>query len=202
MTDRFRLLVAAASLVSLRSMLVVPSSHAATPPTTATAASATSPVVPSTAAKTSALAATETTRKAHQALRELDRFLDHHPLLEDDLRLTPKLVTESEFLRSNPELREFLLGNPAAVSALALEPRHFLRRALMLQASAPIRWTEIAQLDPLFDQQPELERELERRPELIHDPEFLRSHGKLRDFLVQHPPLARVFLSEKFRDKH
>jgi hypothetical protein len=98
-------------------------------------------------------------------------------------------------------LREFLAGNPAAVSALALEPRHFLRRALMLQASAPIRWAEIAQLDLLFDPQPELERELERRPELIHDAEFLRTHVILREFLVQHPSLARVFLPEQLREK-
>ena len=47
-----------------------------------------------------------------RALREFDRFLDHHPLLEDRLRLTPALVSQPEFLRGNPELRDFLAANP------------------------------------------------------------------------------------------
>jgi hypothetical protein len=40
-----------------------------------------------------------------------------------------------------------------------------------------------------------LEQELTENPELIRDPAFVATHAALRDFLGQHPALARVFLS-------
>jgi hypothetical protein len=155
------------------------------------------------AAATPALAAESTNpppavsdemRRARQALRELDRFLDHHPLLEDDLRLAPARLGDADYLQSHPELRDFLAANPGVVPALAHEPRHILHRALMLQASEPLRWSEIVQLDPLLDAVAPLEHELARRPELIHDEAFQRTHARLRELLTAHPALGRAFL--------
>jgi len=62
------------------------------------------------------------------------------------------------------------------------------------QASAPIAYSEIAQLKELFEQQPKLEKELARFPESIRDPAFLNSHAPLHDFLRHRPALAQVFL--------
>jgi hypothetical protein len=129
-----------------------------------------------------------------RALREFDRFLDHHPLLEDQLRVNPQLSTNQAFLKENPELRDFLRANPKVAEGLKIYPRYFLNRALLRQASAPVSFRELALFRDLFQQQPKLEQELTENPELIRDPVFLESHPALRDFLVQHPVLARVFL--------
>jgi hypothetical protein len=139
-------------------------------------------------------AAGDETSHARQALRELDRFLDHHPLLEDDLRLVPARLTDAEYLQAHPELREFLAANPGVVPALASEPRHILHHALMQQASEPLRWSEIMQLDPVLDAAAPLEHELARRPELIHDDAFQRANARLREVLTTHPALGRAFL--------
>lgn len=129
-----------------------------------------------------------------RALREFDRFLDHHPLLENQLRLDAQLTASRGFLRMHPELREFLRANPNVGEGLKVYPRYFLNRALLRQASAPLSFTELAPFKDLFREQPALERELTATPESIRDPAFLESHATLRDCLVRHPALARVFL--------
>jgi hypothetical protein len=129
-----------------------------------------------------------------RALREFDRFLDHHPLLEDELRLSPALRTDTRFLAANPDLRGFLVTMPELPAALQTYPRYFLYRALLREALAPLKHSEIARLGDLLDQEPALERSLIRRPAAIRDAPFLAAHASLRDFLQTHPPLDRVFL--------
>src|SRR4051812_9009750 len=61
----------------------------------------------------------------HHALREFDRFLDHHPLLEYELRQEPALVRDGRFLHKNCELSEFFADNPQVVPGLQYYPRYF-----------------------------------------------------------------------------
>lgn len=129
-----------------------------------------------------------------RALREFDRFLDHHPLLEDQLRLDSHLTADRGFLEGNPELREFLHANPDVAAGLKIYPRYFLNRALMRQANAPVSFHDLAPFKELFREQPKLEQELLKNPAAIRDPAFLESHPALRGFLVQHPALGEVFL--------
>jgi hypothetical protein len=130
----------------------------------------------------------------HRALREFDRFLDHHPLLEDELRLNPSLIGDIDYLKKHLELSEFLRATPWVIRGLQHYPRYFLYRALLRQASSPLRYSEIAQLREVFDAQPGLEQALVRNPEAIRDPAFLKEHALLRDFLIQHPVLGFEFL--------
>ena len=132
--------------------------------------------------------------EVRRALREFDRFLDHHPLLEDRLRLDPQLSADKVFMGKNPELSDFLRANPNIMEGLRIYPRYYLNRALLRQASAPVSFHELAKFKDLFLQQPKLEQELTRNPELIRDPAYLESHVAVRNFLGQNPALARVFL--------
>jgi len=131
-----------------------------------------------------------------RALREFDRFLDHHPLLEARLRLQAGLVTTPACLEKNPELADFLRANPDVTLGLQTYPRYFINRALMQQASTPLSFRELSPLRELFQSQPETEHALLENPELIHAPAFLDSHPSLRECLVRHPALARVFLPQ------
>lgn len=130
-----------------------------------------------------------------RALREFDRFLDHHPLLEEQLRRDSRLTADKLFLQETPDLDAFLRANPDVTEGLKVFPRYYLNRALMRQANAPLSFRELAPLKDLFQAQPALEKELRDKPESICDLVFLGSHPALRDFLVQHPALRQVFLS-------
>ena len=129
-----------------------------------------------------------------RALREFDRFLDHHPLIEDNLRRNPRLVTSADFLEKNPALRDFLRAFPGVAEGLQVYPRYFLNRALLRQASAPLAFPGFAPLRELFQQEPKLERELNENPERIRDSAYLDARPSLRRVLVENPALARVFL--------
>jgi len=128
------------------------------------------------------------------ALREFDRFLDHHPLLEDQLRRNAPLLFNAAFLRKNPELHDFLKANPKVADGLKIYPRYFLYRGLLRQANAPLSFKDLGTIKELFQQQPKIELALTDSPELIRDREYLKSHPELHDFLVEHPDLGRVFL--------
>jgi hypothetical protein len=143
------------------------------------------------AGQASALA--ERRPSAADATRALDRFLDHHPLLEEKLRVSPGLVHDADFLVQNPELRDFARSNPEAVTALNADPRHLLYRALFRQANASLHLREFEVFGELFDHEPPLERALSENPECIRDPEFVKRHLALKEFLLQRPRLAAVF---------
>ena len=128
------------------------------------------------------------------ALREFDRFLDHYPLLEDELRLNPALTGDSAYLKKCPELRDFLSANPDVVQGLKHYPRYFLFRALLREASVPLRYSEIAKLREVLDEEPAVERALAKTPEAIRDATFLQEHARLRSFFEQHSTLAQAFL--------
>ena len=130
-----------------------------------------------------------------RALREFDRFLDHHPLMEDDLRLNPSQRTDRGFLERNPGLRQFFDANPDVLKGLKAYPRYFVYRALIREANVPLRFAQIARLGEVLDERSGLEKVLARNPESIRDPAFLAGHERLRDFLIRHPDLGRVFLS-------
>lgn len=129
-----------------------------------------------------------------RALREFDRFLDHHPLIEDHLRRHPPLVSSPDFLEKNPELRDFLRSMPGIVEGLRVYPRYFLNRALLRQANAPLAFSEFAPLRDVFQREPRCEQELNENPERIRDADYLNAHPALRRALVESPALARVFL--------
>jgi hypothetical protein len=129
-----------------------------------------------------------------RSLREFDRFLDHHPLLENKLRRDPSLTSDKSFQAKNPDLQTFLAANPNVVSGLRIYPRYFLTRALLREANTPMAFGELSPLRDVFVQDPALEHALAENPALIRDPAFLHSHQALADVLGGHPELARVFL--------
>lgn len=128
------------------------------------------------------------------ALREFDRFLDHHPRLEEELRLHPAYLQDAHYQRRNPALRDFLAANPRLPAGLDLHPHYFLHRALLREATAPLRFFELTPLMELLERQPALAQMLSRKPDAIRDPAFLADHDELHALLRQHPPLDRAFL--------
>lgn len=127
-------------------------------------------------------------------LREFGRFLDHHPLLEDRLRLDPTLLATPAFVQQHTELRTFLAANPEVPEYLKTRSFYFLDRALLRQAVAPVAATELAPLAQLLQREPALQHELMASPQSIRNPLFLEANPQLRECLVAHPKLASVFL--------
>jgi hypothetical protein len=137
---------------------------------------------------------TDERRAAFPLLRELDRFLDHHPLIENDLRLDVTLLENEAYLNCNPPLRQFVATHPTMGSTLRNEPRHLLHRALLREANVPLKWSEAAQIDAFLDQHPVIGLQLVTDPMLIRSAGFLAAEPQLRAFLAQNAALSRGFL--------
>lgn len=129
-----------------------------------------------------------------RAMWEFNRFLDHHPLLETQLRLNPVASSDAAYGRRNREYAAFIKANPLVVGELKRHPRYFLYRALLRQSTVPMRYSDIAQLRTVLDSSPDLERALVRNPAAIRDPAFLQRQPLLRASLAQNPLLGQEFL--------
>src|SRR5260370_40621767 len=67
----------------------------------------------------------DTTRRE---LAEMDRFLDGHPEVAEQLRKDPSLINNQEFVEKHPELREFLQNHPAVREEFRENPNAFMRQ--------------------------------------------------------------------------
>lgn len=137
---------------------------------------------------------TEQRRASFHLLHELDRFLDHHPLIENDLRVDVTLLENEAYLSRNPPLRQLVAIHPTMGATLRSEPRHLLHRALLREANVPLKWSEAAQLDDFLDQHPVIEHQLATDPMLIRTAGYLAAEPQLRAFLEQNATLSRGFL--------
>src|SRR2546430_3138470 len=61
-------------------------------------------------------------------IANMDRFLDSHPELEEQLRKDPSLIGNEEFLEKHPELQEYLQQHPGIREEFTENPRAFMRQ--------------------------------------------------------------------------
>jgi hypothetical protein len=62
-------------------------------------------------------------------LARFDQFLDGKPELGQELRKTPSLVDDPQFLQSNPELKTYLQDHPSVKQEISEHPDQFMKYA-------------------------------------------------------------------------
>src|SRR5256886_11371091 len=67
----------------------------------------------------------DTTRRE---LAEMDRFMDGHPEVAEQLRKDPSLINNQDFLEKHPALQEFLQNHPGVREEFQENPNAFMRR--------------------------------------------------------------------------
>ena len=61
-------------------------------------------------------------------LANMDRFMDSHPEIAEQLRKNPSLVDNKEFVEHHPELRQFLAEHPGVREEYKENPTAFMRQ--------------------------------------------------------------------------
>jgi len=72
-------------------------------------------------------------------LRSLDRYLDTHSDVADELYRDPELITNERFLRGHSDLRDWLDDHPDATRTIQANPQKFLWRDRKLDTSDFLR---------------------------------------------------------------
>jgi len=148
----------------------------------------------------------DTTRRE---LAEMDRFLDSHPEVAEQLRKDPSLINNQDFLGKHPELQEFLQNHPGVREEFQENPNAFMRQENRYERhegdedrdrdrdrdrrDGDTTRRELASMDRFLDSHPELAEQLRKDPSLINNREFLENHPALQQYLQSHPEVREEF---------
>ena len=134
-------------------------------------------------------------------LANMDRFLDSHPEIAEQLRKDPSLIKNQTFVDKHPQLQQFLQQHPAVSAQLNQNPSAFMQREQRFDQRED-DWRdrdirdrdtthgELANMDRFLDSHPEIAEQLRKDPSLIKNQTFVDKHPQLQQFLQQHPAVS------------
>jgi len=111
-----------------------------------------------------------------------NRELAANPNFADRFRQNPSIVNDSNLRHEEPEIAEFLRTNP--------EVRSYLDSYASRSSYRDDRdedFSGSSGLDSFMSSHPKIARQLRDNPSLINDPQFIRNHPNLHDYLRNHP---------------
>ena len=146
-------------------------------------------------------------------LARFDQFLDSHREVAGELRQTPSLIDDPEYLQKHPELNAYLQEHPSVKQEISQRPDDFMRledrydhdRAARdrdaggadRDAGARDRdrgtgeraayRKDLADFNQFLDKHREISEQVRKDPSLLDKREFVDSHPALRDFLRDNP---------------
>ena len=125
-------------------------------------------------------------------LVNMDRFLDSHPEIAEQLRKDPSLVNKKEFVAGHPALQQFLAQHPGVREEIKENPSAFMHREQRFDQHEDMRdrdvtRRELANMDRFMDSHPEVAEQLRKNPSLVNNKKFVEEHPALQQFLGQHP---------------
>jgi len=135
-------------------------------------------------------------------LANMDRFLDSHPEIAEQLQKDPSLIKNQQFLEKHPQLQEFLQSHPGIREEFTENPNAFMRQEERFERHEEVRGmrfgddttrAELANMDRFLDSHPEIAEQLQKDPSLIKNQQFLEKHPQLQEFLQSHPGIRQKF---------
>jgi GrpB-like predicted nucleotidyltransferase (UPF0157 family) len=133
---------------------------------------------------------------SRRELANLDRFLDDHPEIGEQLRKDPSLIRNEEFVEKHPALQDYLRDHPGVREQFSEHPNAFMRQEERFDRREDdhgITRSELADMDRFLDSHPEIAEQLRKDPSLIRNEEFVAKHPALQDYLKDHPGVRERF---------
>jgi hypothetical protein len=137
-------------------------------------------------------------------LVNMDRFLDSHPEIAEQLRKDPSLMKNHEFVQKHPELQEFVQQHPQVSEEFSENPNAFMQAEQRFEqreqggdngrfGDRDTTRGELANMDRFLDSHPEIAEQVSKNPSLINDHKFVQKHPELQEYLQQHPGVREEF---------
>ena len=135
-------------------------------------------------------------------LSNMDRFMDSHPEIAEQLRKDPSLVDNKAFVQNHPALQEFLANHPGVREEMKENPNAFMHREERFDRNedrregrrdGDVTRGELANMDRFMDSHPEISEQLRKNPALVDNKEFVEGHPALKEFLATHPGVREEY---------
>jgi hypothetical protein len=127
-------------------------------------------------------------------LAGLDRFMDSHPEIAEQLRKDPSLINNKEFVEHHAALQDYVREHPEVRQELTQNPNAFMRQEDRFDRREENRMNdrdttvrELASMDRFLDSHPEVAEQLRKKPSLVNNEEFVEKHPALQQYLQDHP---------------
>jgi phage-related protein len=128
-----------------------------------------------------------------QELANMDRFMDSHPEIAEQLRKDPSLVDNKNFVKGHPALQEFLANHPGVREEYKENPNAFIHQEQRFDRTSGMRGDrdvtrgELSSFHEFLEGHGNISGELSKNPSLSTNEEYLENHPALRDYLKSHP---------------
>ena len=143
-----------------------------------------------------------------------DQFLDGHREIADQLRKTPSLIDDPQFLQSHPELNAYLQEHPSVKQEISAQPDTFMRLEDLYGRDANMRdrdaggqdrdadrrdvanrdsdrrdadRRDVAGFDRFLDEHREIGEQVRKDPSLLDNRTFVQDHPALETYLQDNP---------------
>ena len=128
-------------------------------------------------------------------LANMDRFMDSHPEISEQLRKNPALVANKEFVEGHPALKEFLATHPVLREEYKENPKAFMRQEERfdraqdnrMRGDRDVTGGELSSFHEFLEGHSNISSELSKNPSLATNQEYLENHPELRSYLQANP---------------
>jgi hypothetical protein len=130
----------------------------------------------------------------------LDRFLDQHREIAQQVRKDPSLLDNRSFVDSHPALQAYLHDNPGVRDQLRQDPNAFMQ-----QADRDNRDFDSHDRDAMHDHMADfggflgnhsdIQRDLSRDPSKVKDHDYVQNHTELNAYLTAHPDVRNELMA-------
>src|SRR5258707_15779271 len=126
-------------------------------------------------------------------LANMDRFMDSHPEIPEQLKKDPSLVNDKKFenyLQGYHHLRD---QHPCPPRRSTEHPNAFMNREQRFDRredqarDRDVTRSKVADLDPLMANPPKAAEPFKKNPSLVNDKKIEKEHPALQQFLAEHP---------------
>jgi hypothetical protein len=143
----------------------------------------------------------------------MDRFMDGHPEIAEQLRKNPSLVNNREFVENHPALQEYLQSHPEVREEFKEKPNAFIRqenrydrreddrdrghgistadRGDRNRMGDPDGRGELTSFGQFLGGHSTVAEQLSKDPSLANNKEYLANHPELGEYLKAHPAVTQ-----------
>jgi len=132
----------------------------------------------------------DTTRRQ---LASMDRFLDSHREIAEQLRKDPSLINNRQWVENHPGLQEYLQAHPEVREEFKENPNAFIQAEMRYDRREEQRNDrgEMESFGQFLSGHSTVAGQLSKDPSLANNKEFLATHPELGAYLKAHPGVSQ-----------